>query len=145
MIPTDHHDTSLAVPAVGISVLVFNRQGHLLLSRRKRDHGNGEYGAPGGGLDHGEAPPAAAHRETLEEAAITITEPQVVCFTNFMINGRHYLDIAFSATTDDNPQDTEPDTHEPWQWHDLDALPEPLFLPTAKAVNSYKTGKMYNW
>jgi 8-oxo-dGTP diphosphatase len=142
---TDHHDTSLIIPAIGITVLVFNDQGELLLSRRRRDHGNNQYCGPGGGLNHGETPPNAAHRETHEEANITITALQVTCLTNFLINGRHYLDIAFTATTTDNPQDTEPDTHEPWQWYNLDNLPTPLFHPTEQAIKSYNTGQMYNW
>lgn len=142
---TDHHYTSLAVPAVGISTLVFNNDGHIMLSQRLKEHGHGEYGAPGGGLDHGETPPEAAAREAREEADIEITSINFVCLTNFIINGRHYLDVAFAATTEDTPQYTEPDTHGPWQWYPLDQLPEPLFLPTKNALNSYKTGKMFNW
>lgn len=145
MTTIDHHDTSLTIPAVGISVLVFNPEGHLLLSQRRKPHGHGEYGAPGGGLDHGETPPHAAAREALEEAGIIIGTPTFLCLTNFILNGLHYLDVAFTAHTKDTPQDLEPDTHGPWAWHPLDTLPAPLFLPTAKAIQSYTTGRMFNW
>lgn len=140
-----HHDTSLTIPAVGITTLVFNNDGHLMLAKRLKEHGHGSYSAPGGGLDHGETPPHAAAREAREEANIEITTPQFVCLTNFIVNGRHYVDIAFTAYTEDTPQDIEPDTHGPWQWHSLDELPQPLFLPTERAIKSYTTGQMFNW
>lgn len=141
----DHHDTSLTVPAVGISVLIFNSAGHVLLARRRKDHGHLTYGAPGGGLHHGETPPESARRQAHEKADITLSTPQVVCLTNFQVNGRHYLDIAFTAWTEDTPRHRKPDATEPWQWYPLDQLPDPLFLPTAKAIASYKDGQMYNW
>lgn len=141
----DHHDTTLVIPGVGISILVFNTEGQIMLSKRLKEHGHGEYGVPGGGLDHGETPPHAAEREAREEANITISVPTFLCITNFIVNGRHYVDLAFTAYTEDTPQDVEPDTHGPWQWYPLDKLPQPLFLPTEHGINSYKTGKMFNW
>lgn len=140
-----HHDTSLTVPAVGIQVLVFNDDGQVLLSQRLTDHGPGYYGGPGGGLDHGETPPDAARREAAEEANISISTPHFLCLTNFVMGGRHYLDIAFTATTNDTPERTEPDTHTPWEWFSLDNLPDPLFPPCEHALNSYRTGETLNW
>lgn len=141
----DHHDTSLHIPAIGISVIVFNPDEEVLLSRRLKPHGHGTYGGPGGGLDHGETPPNAARREAFEEARIELHGLQFLCFTNFIIDGCHYVDIAFTATTTDTPQDVEPDAHEPWQWHPLTALPTPLFTPAHAALESYRTGNQFNW
>lgn len=149
----DHHNTSLHVPAVGITILIFKfnteqpyqNNGNLLLSRRIRKHGNGQYGAPGGGLDHGETPPQAAHRETREETGLTITGLEFLCITNFILDGLHYVDLAFTAITNGTPENREPDKHEPWQWFSPDKLPEPLFTPTAKAIDSYRTRNMVNW
>ena len=140
-----HHDTSLTIPAVGITILVFNTQGHVMLAKRLQEHGHGQHGAPGGGLGYGETPPQAAHRKTHEKAHIKISTPQFLCLTNFIVNGHHYLDIAFTTITKDTPQNVQPDTHSPWEWHPTDQLPTPLFTPTESALNSYKTGQMYNW
>ena len=141
----DHHDTSLHVPAVGISVLIFNTEEEVLLSRRLRAHGHGTYGGPGGGLDHGETPPQAARREALEEAGLELDTLQFLCFTNFIVDGCHYVDIAFTATTTGTPKDIEPTKHEPWQWHPLAELPDPLFRPCQASLDSYRTGNQFNW
>jgi 8-oxo-dGTP diphosphatase len=140
-----HHDTSLHVPAVGISVLIFNQDEHVLLCRRILKHGPGTYGGPGGGLDHGETPPEGARREAMEEARLELDTLQLLCLTNFIIEGRHYLDVAFTATTTGTPVHVETDKHEPWQWHPLDNLPDPLFEPCRASIESYRTGNMCNW
>ena len=37
----------------------------------------------------------------------------------------------------------EPDEITEWQWFDLGDLPSPMFPPSAKFINNYKAGKLY--
>ena len=54
------------------AVLTFvRRDGNLLLIRKKRGLGAGKYNAPGGRIEAGETPEAAAVRETQEELRVT--------------------------------------------------------------------------
>ena len=56
------------------AVLTFvRRDGHLLLIRKKRRLGAGKFNAPGGRIEAGETPEAAAVRETQEELCVTPT------------------------------------------------------------------------
>jgi ADP-ribose pyrophosphatase YjhB (NUDIX family) len=61
-----------ADPKVAVGVAVF-RDDALLLIRRTMEPGRGRWALPGGFLDAGEDPRAAAARETLEETAVEVT------------------------------------------------------------------------
>ena len=58
-------------PKVAVGVAVF-RAGRLLLVRRVMDPGRGRWALPGGFLDVGENPRAAAVREAAEEASVVV-------------------------------------------------------------------------
>src|SRR4051794_16581375 len=60
-----------ADPQVAVGVAVF-RDDALLLVRRTMEPGRGRWALPGGFLDAGEDPRAAAARETLEETAVRV-------------------------------------------------------------------------
>ena len=53
------------------------RDGQLLLIRKKRGIGAGKINGPGGKVDPGETPFAAAIRETQEEVGVTPCDPQL--------------------------------------------------------------------
>jgi 8-oxo-dGTP diphosphatase len=59
-------------PLVGVAAAVFNEDGHVLLVKRGRPPGQGEWGLPGGLLDLGETLAEGAHREVAEECGIEI-------------------------------------------------------------------------
>jgi 8-oxo-dGTP diphosphatase len=59
-------------PLVGVGVVVFNRQGEVLLIKRGKPPRAGEWSIPGGLIDLGERLEEAARREVLEECGITI-------------------------------------------------------------------------
>ncbi len=105
-----------------------------MLGRRKSSHGKGTWCPPGGHLEFGESFEQAAIRETLEETGLALQTQslRVVGITNdfFAESDRHYVTVmmrtgGFKGT----PQLKEPDKFEEWQWFDLSALPENLFLP----------------
>jgi ADP-ribose pyrophosphatase YjhB (NUDIX family) len=66
-----------ADPKLAVGVAVF-RDEQLLLVRRVMDPGRGRWALPGGFLDRGEDPRAAAAREALEEAAVTVAVTDVI-------------------------------------------------------------------
>lgn len=139
-----HHIDDMVRPAVGIGVMV-ERDGKVLLGRRKGAHGAGTYGWPGGGLEFGEPLINAVRREAREEAGIEVVDFELICISNVVDYGRHYLDLEFRVKNfTGEPLLCEPQTIESWAWYALDALPEPLFAPCELALASLRDSRLLN-
>ena len=124
-----------ARPLVGISVLV-EKDGKLLLGKRKGSHGAGEYAAPGGHLEHLESFQDCASREVLEETGIVIGPLRFLRVLNSTHYApKHYVDLAFVASWQaGDPEVREPDKVERWDWYDIYDLPSPLFAMMPSAI-----------
>ena len=66
-------DWSTWIPKERAVLTFVRRNGQLLLIRKKRGLGAGKFNAPGGRIEPGETPEAAAVRETQEELCVTPT------------------------------------------------------------------------
>jgi len=131
-------------PQVGVGAMVI-RAGKVLLGRRKGAHGAGTYAWCGGHLEFGETLEACARREVREETGLTVVSLKLLCVSNIIAYGKHYLDFEFiTEVTPDQPQILEPDKIEGWAWYDFDNLPSPLFKAGELALQSYRTGQFYN-
>ena len=118
-------------PKVGVGVII-ERDGRVLLGKRKNAHGDGTWSFPGGHLEHGEEPEECARRETKEETGLDITDCKSLAFTNdiFQEEGKHYVTLFLKArAVSGEPRVMEPHKLERWEWFSWDSLPEPLFLP----------------
>jgi 8-oxo-dGTP diphosphatase len=129
--------TDELVPRVGIGVIV-QKDGKVLLGRRRGSHGVGEFASPGGHLEHLESFADCAAREVREETGLEIGPIRFLRVLNIkQYAPRHYIDIAFAADwVSGEPEVREPDRIEGWAWYDLAHLPSPLFgtLQTAFAA-----------
>lgn len=118
-------------PRVGVAVLI-QRDGKLLLHRRKGNHGKGTWSVAGGHLEYGETPEDCAIREVWEEIGVHIRGVSFVGITNdvFTDTGLHYITIWMrAALIEGDPIAAAPEEVEEIAWFALDALPQPLFLP----------------
>ena len=127
--------TPEARPLIGISVLV-EKDGKLLLGKRKGSHGAGEYAAPGGHLEHLESFQDCASREVLEETGIVIGPLRFLRVLNSTHYApKHYVDLAFVASWQaGEPEVREPDKVESWDWYAIDDVPSPLFAMLQSAI-----------
>ena len=125
-------------PLVGLSVLVV-KHGKLLLGKRRGSHGDGEYAAPGGHLEHLESFQVCAEREVLEETGIEIGPLRFLRVLNAtQYAPKHYVDLAFVAEwCGGEPEVREPDKVDRWDWYAIDDLPSPLFAMLPSAIASY--------
>lgn len=111
------------VPYVGVGCIVVHG-GRVLLVRNKR----GLWSTPGGHLDFGEDPAAAALCETAEETGVSGRSVEFVAITNDVLepDGKHYITIWMRAEAEDSSlavADTA-EIHEA-AWFDPSGLPEP--------------------
>lgn len=126
---------------VGVGVMIFDKDGRILLGKRKGSHGAGEYSFPGGHLEYGESFEECAKREAREECGIEIRNLRF----QLIANVRKYFprqDIYIGFTADWHcgaPQLLEPEKCESWGWHELNNLPEPLFYFCQLTIDSYKS------
>ncbi|MEK7105068.1 MAG: NUDIX domain-containing protein [Patescibacteria group bacterium] len=132
-------------PKVGVGVMVV-KEGKVLLQLRGAgsSHGAGEYSFPGGHLEYMESVEACARRETLEESGIEIDNPRLLLVYNMKTHPPlHFLGVNVLADwKSGEPKVIEPDKTVSWGWYDLNDLPSPIFDPTLRDIETYKSG---NW
>lgn len=141
--------TKLRVP-VGVGLLLVNKEGKILLHRRKGSHGAGTWAFPGGAVDPGEDPFDTVYRELHEEAGIkqsvhglSIVEvwnpvPWVNSIHAGVDAGQQWVTLYFIAAHDgQEPRVMEPEKNDGWKWWDITELQSAeLFLPL-KQVHSF--------
>jgi 8-oxo-dGTP diphosphatase len=123
-------------PKVGVGVFV-NRNGKILVGKRKGSHGAGTWALPGGHLEPGESFETCCKREVLEETGLIINNISPVVFTNdvFHHEGLHYITLFFKGDHESGEAIVlEPRQCEEWRWVSLDHIPQPIFLPLSNAL-----------
>jgi 8-oxo-dGTP diphosphatase len=143
-------DSATERPKVGMSLLVVRRiedVPHVLLGKRHGAHGEGEWGTPGGHLEHAESFAEGALSELEEECGegLEVSVLQPLCITNLRdYLPKHYIDVALVCDwVSGEPELMEPDKCERWGWFPLNDLPQPLFGAVENMVTSYESGQFW--
>jgi len=115
---------------IGADAIVLDGEGRVLLGhRRDRD----EWNLPGGAVDAGEAPWAAAARECREECGIAVLVSRLVAVV--VRSGPDELILDFLATSsDDSPPRPDGVETDAVGWFAVDALPATVFRPQAERL-----------
>ena len=130
-------------PLVGVGV-VFVREGNVFLARRKGSLGGGSWGSAGGHLEFGETLEECARREALEEFGVEVADLRLLCLSNIVAYGRHYVDVEFLGEIgDQEPLLMEPEAFDGSGWFPLTSLPDPVFRAMGYATDSLLTGRQY--
>jgi 8-oxo-dGTP diphosphatase len=111
--------------------VIVEKNGQVLLLKRKNVHGAGSWSTPGGHLEYGESPEECAIREVKEETGVNIGDVEFRAFTNdlFEASEKHYITIWMEGRL----LSGEPIVNASYEasdvgWFAWDALPKPLFL-----------------
>jgi 8-oxo-dGTP diphosphatase len=112
---------------VGVSVILHNAGGKLLLGKRKGSHGAGTWQFPGGHLDYGEEIVDCAAREVLEETGLAIANPKLVAVANsvFERETKHYVTLFVRAELHDENAEVQVVLR---QQMDKSSIPRDIFL-----------------
>ena len=132
------------LPRVGVGVIV-QRQGKVLLGKRKGSHGAGSWALPGGHLEFGESVEHCAARETEEETGLRIHVVGLGPCTNdvMVAESKHYVTVFVLASCEHGtPEIREPEKSEGWSWFNWHELPNNLFQPLHTLVSrGYSPGE----
>lgn len=125
--------------------VVFVRHGEVFLARRRGAHGEDSWASAGGHLEFGETLEECARREAMEELSVRVGELRVLCLSNIVAYGRHYVDVEFLGDIgDQEPIPTASDgSFGEYGWYPLSGPPQPLFEPMRLAIESLRTGQWY--
>ena len=126
---------------VSIGVMVM-KDGAILLGKRKGATGSGEWGLPGGHLEHGETFEEGVLRELDEEVGISVQNIRPLCVANVQrYLPKHYVYHGFVADwLDGEPILKEPNKCEGWAWYKIDHLPEGNGLIPDLCLKAFKSG-----
>lgn len=136
---------------VGVSVIIFNQLGQVLVGKRKGSHGVGQLSVPGGHLEFGENSSETCDRELLEEIGVNFNgnyEP--IGFSEDIFEGtpmKHYITLYFVVNGVDSDAieiiNMEPEKCEGWNWVDINELPTAMFCDTYSKITEYAKTDQY--
>lgn len=133
-------------PRVGLSVIIKNWKGQILLGKRKGSHGAGTWALPGGHLEFNEDFFDCASREVMEETGINVLSIKHVDFCNnvFEKEKLHYVTLCVYADMHTgNPKIMEPDKCEEWKWFHYHKFPDNLFAPLENFLTTSKATQAF--
>ena len=125
-------------PLAGVSVLVTDLEGRLLLVRHS--YGPQAWALPGGGMRKDETPEAAARREVAEEVRCLLKDVKVFDTLEETISGAPHTAYLVTGRTMDRPQPDKREVVEA-KFCPLHSLPEPQTALTRLRIASWKARK----
>jgi ADP-ribose pyrophosphatase YjhB (NUDIX family) len=138
---TDAPESNPSRPRIGCGAAILDGEGGLLLVKRRRPPEADHWGLPGGKLDWGESARDCVEREIAEELGITISAGDVLCVSDLIGEGHHWVAPVYRVDEyTGEPAIQEPEALADWGWFALDALPAPLTQATRDAVAALGEG-----
>jgi ADP-ribose pyrophosphatase YjhB (NUDIX family) len=125
-------------PLAGVSVLVTDLEGRLLLVRHS--YGPGGWAIPSGGMVKGETPEAAAQREIAEELRCQLEDAQVFDTIEETISGSPHTAYLVTGRTLDRPRPDKREVVEA-KFCPVHSLPEPQTELTRRRIAAWKARK----
>lgn len=123
------------IPIAGVSVLITNQAGDLLLLRHS--YGPPVWALPGGGMKAGEDPLLCAKREVFEELGIELDTLDALGVLEEQLSGSPHSAHLFLAVSEEEPKPDQREIIEA-RFFALDALPENLGVTTARRIKAWQ-------
>ena len=129
-------------PKVAVGTVITNAAGEIALVRRSIEPGYGRWVFPGGYVDRGEEPQAAAVREAREESGLGIRIDGLIGI--YAYPGATPIVIVYAAAAVGGRLEAADESLEA-AWYDPDAIPwdDLAFPSTRDALRDHRRGRLY--
>ncbi len=140
------------MPGVGIGVMIFNKEGKVLLILRNDDAKKadsdmrleGTWTFPAGKVKHGETIIEAAIRKVKQETNLDIESPKIISIADDINDYAHFVTIGLASKGyKGNISLGNSEEHVDYKFFDINDLPENLCMPSKNIVNNYKNNIIY--
>ncbi len=140
------------MPGVGIGVMIFNKEGKVLLILRNDDAKKadsdmrleGTWTFPAGKVKLGETIYDASVRKVKEEVNIDIENPKIISISDDINDYAHFVTIGLIVKGyKGNISLGNSEEHVDYKFFDINDLPENLCMPSKNIVNNYKNNIIY--
>lgn len=140
------------MPGVGIGVMIFNKEGKVLLILRNDDvkkadsdmRLEGTWTFPAGKVKLGETIYDASVRKVKEEVNIDIENPKIISISDDINDYAHFVTIGLIVKGyKGNISLGNTEEHVDYKFFDINDLPENLCMPSKNIVNNYKNNIIY--
>ena len=112
---------------IGVCLIIQDEKGQVLLGKRKTGYQSGTYGLPGGRVNYSEPLAQAALRELQEETGLIGYEVNYLGVVRETQEKQEFIHFVLNCPDyDGQPENTEPDKCEGWDWHQTHDLPQPI-------------------
>ncbi len=113
----------------------------ILLGKRLKKSGFGQWGLPGGHLEYKEEFETGAKRELFEETNLVALKIEFLQLVNGIQDGGHFIHVNFLVSEwSGELKNNEPEKCSEWKWFDLDDLPDNIFYGHKDFLPLYKKG-----
>jgi len=130
---------------LGTHIIIRNEANEILLCKRNKKFGFGEWELPGGHIGFQKSFEQNLERECKEELGINVKVGKLVSVATNMKYGNHYVIFTFlSESFIGKPERKEQHEHSKVNWFNLNKLPENLFISTKYAIEDYLSGNVHN-
>ena len=129
---------------IGAHIIISNDKGEILLGKRNKKFGFGEWELPGGHVEFQEPFENSLERECREELGIKVKVGKLVSIAPNIKYGNHYIIFTFVADSySGEPERKAPEEHSEIKWFNLKSLPKELFVSTKYALDDYLSQNVY--
>lgn len=130
---------------IAAHIIIKNSKGEILLCKRKKKFGFGQWDLPGGHVEFQESFEKTLERECKEELDIKVKVGKLVSVAPNTGFGNHYVTFGFLADSyKGTPVNYEPREHSEIKWFRKKSLPKKLFISTKYTLEDYFSRNIYN-
>ncbi len=126
-------------PKVSIDILILKENKVLLglFTKKWLYKGKQVYGVPGWDIQFNEKIGDTVKRNIQEDIGCILKDYKIISVNANYAFDNHYIGIGVLAEIDGEPQITQPEDWEKWEWVDIHKLPDNLFPAAENLIRSY--------